>query len=96
MSRLIDADKLIECASDYFGSHMINLVTATEIVKCLIKDIENQPTAYDIDKVVGQLEDRKKQLSNDLAKDYYGIREYEHRSDEIEKISDIVMAGGME
>ncbi len=62
----------------------------------VVSIIEYQPTAYDVDKVVERLEERKKELSNDLAKDYYGIREYEHRSDEADKAIEIVREGGVE
>ena len=49
MSRLIDADKLIE---------RIEEITSTDMMKVLVEDwINSEPTAYDLDKVVEQLEE---------------------------------------
>ena len=47
MSRLIDADKLLEELREY---HPLSLSSG------ILSDIEYFPTAYDIDKVVEQLE----------------------------------------
>ena len=68
MSRLIDADKLIE---DLKSSHFyiaglrsqksILGHIMTQYAKFINKTIEEQPTAFDVDKVVGQL-DEKSQL----------------------------------
>ena len=46
--RLIDADKLIE---------RIEEITSTDMMKVLVEDwINSEPTAFDVDKVVEQLE----------------------------------------
>ena len=51
MSRLIDADKLIE---------RIEEITSTDMMKVLVEDwINEQPTAFDVNKVVSELEDYK-------------------------------------
>jgi hypothetical protein len=48
MSRLIDADKLIEHIGD---------IARTDMMKVLVEGwINEQPTAFDVDKVVEQLE----------------------------------------
>lgn len=48
MSRLIDADKLIEDIEE---------IARTDMMKVLVESwINEQPTAYDVDKVVGKLE----------------------------------------
>ena len=51
MSRLIDADKLLEELRQY---HPLSLSYG------ILSDIEYFPTAYDVDKVVKQLEELKK------------------------------------
>ena len=51
MSRLIDVDKLIE---------RIEEITSTDMMKVLVEDwINEQPTAFDVKKVVSELEDYK-------------------------------------
>ena len=50
MSRLIDADKLLEELREY---HPLSLSNG------ILSDIEYFPTAYDVDKVVEQLEELK-------------------------------------
>ena len=53
MSRLIDADKLLEELREY---HPLSLSYG------ILSDIESFPTAYDIDKVVKQLEELKETI----------------------------------
>ena len=49
--RLIDADKLIE---------RIEEITSTQMMKVLVEDwINSEPTAYDVEKVVVQLDELK-------------------------------------
>ena len=51
MSRLIDANKLIE---------RIEEITTTDMIKVLVEDwINSEPTAYDVEKVVVQLDELK-------------------------------------
>ena len=50
MSRLIDADKLLEELREY---HPLSLSYG------ILSDIEYFPTAYDVDKVIEQLEELK-------------------------------------
>ena len=59
MSRLIDADKLLEELRQY---HPLSLSYG------ILSDIEDFPTAYDIDKVLEQLEELKK-----TAYECYGL-----------------------
>lgn len=61
MSRLIDADKLIEDLKEYVK----NIKNIRSDGKCFLTEenvlgiINNQPTAFDVDKVVEQLEELK-------------------------------------
>ena len=59
MSRLIDADKLLEELREY---HPLSISYG------ILSDIEYFPTAYDIDKVVEQLEELK-----ETAYESYGL-----------------------
>ena len=52
MGRLIDADALIE----------ILCGVNNEIVKGVIGTIQTQPTAYDVEKVVAELEEKRKEI----------------------------------
>lgn len=92
--RLIDADALIEAFKVKSGIW-------TETSKYLIGVIENQPTAYDVEKVVAELEQQAEQYRNRgfeyekhgysaMADTYYAKQcSYLHAID-------IVKAGGVE
>ena len=88
--RLIDADKLIELTQKdmkyAFDNGFLDMAFEREH---LIKVIRNQPTAYDVDKVVEQLES----LSNAEADYYYASsNDVIDRDDAIE----IVKGGGVD
>ena len=77
MGRLIDADKFKVYLQEYLGyGHAIPWVDA-------------QPTAYDVEKVVAELEDLKSKRSDDSI---YGIGVLNGYSEAI----DIVKRGGVE
>lgn len=54
--RLIDTDKLNFLGQHYNKSQM----------KAILDFIDNQPTAYDVDKVVEQLKERSKEFNSGL------------------------------
>lgn len=56
MSRLIDADKLINKLKEYTRTNNCEFNGAC---RSIIEIIKQQPTAYDVDKVVSELEDYK-------------------------------------
>ena len=94
MSRLIDADKLIEVLNK---NSIFRTVTNAE-GKNAIEIIEEQPTAFDVDKVVEQLEIEKYRLhclKNDCIalsdKEVYGIENRVYN-----KAIEIVEAGGID
>ena len=72
MSRLIYADKLIECLKIQFDAVYredgkllySDHVIIDEDVDAVIKLVNAMPTAYDIDKVVERLEERKQEEGN--------------------------------
>lgn len=95
MSRLIDADKLLEAlktepqylmeAPRSCKSLLTNIISNHH--KKVIEVIEQQPTAYDIDKVVAQLE-----ALDNAEVDYYSSNDVIDRIDAI----DLVRAGGID
>lgn len=86
MSRLIDADKIIDSLG---GSDMDFAVGAV---------IDEQPTAFDVDKVIEQLEEVEKIMTSPVTKDCFGE---ECRASDctvclISKAIEIVKGGGVE
>lgn len=82
MSRLIDADTLKSC---YTGSNGLDDKASYESIR---KMIDTQPTAYDVDKVVEQLEGLRKECE-DILQDY--CPEYF-----IDRAIEIVKGGGVD
>lgn len=60
--RLIDADKLLELMKDQkereIGAYAKGINAGLNIVKSIINDKTQTPTAYDVDKAVEQLKER--------------------------------------
>jgi hypothetical protein len=92
--RLIDANKLLSYLNDWWLSEtpsgevlFINGVpqrtAAMTFIEHLMKVVESQPTAYDIDKVVEQLE----ALPN-INQNYHSSTEMIDREDAIEIVKD--------
>lgn len=88
--RLIDADALVKQLEK---SHEYHAKTSREEVLLFrdIRIINEQPTAYDLDKVVEQLENRKGLWKN-MTYDRY----YEGRVKGIEEAIEIVKGGGVD
>ena len=83
MSRLIDADKL---------KHVIHCAYSDDLE--ILEKIDEQPTVFDVDKVVEQLE-TKKTRATELKKKY--ISEYfKGKADGFEFAIKIVKEGGVE
>ena len=92
MSRLIDTDKLIEDLKEYVE----NIKNIRDDGKCFLTEenvlsiIKEQPTAYDVDKVVEQIDD---------CQSYYVGRSnsiYKKCTVELEKVLEIVERGGID
>ena len=66
--RLIDADKIKQSVTNEMLKSELNSPVYCTFV-CVIADIESQPTAYDVDKVVEQLEENIKHAERE-AKEY--------------------------
>lgn len=86
--RLIDADKLNFSEQHYNKSQM----------KSILDFIDAQPTAYDVDKVVGQLRKQQEKLETDIfakeSDNWYG--QYCNGIHEgIDKAIEIIKAGGL-
>lgn len=90
MGRLIDADVLIENLREIKTLYGVPMTNRDEqMIHWIIGHIKEQPTAYNVDKVVAELEE----LPNREA-DYY----YAHSNDVIDREDaiDIVRKGGVE
>lgn len=89
--RLIDADKLILHLNDFMLQQSsidvqdIESINVSAVIQDCIKAVEEQPTAYDVDKVIEQLEDEQ-----DYA--YADFEEYAEEK-EIDEEQDFFSAG---
>lgn len=85
--RLIDVDKAIKDLKQYtYDCNLENIVTVLKIIKIL----EQQPTAFDVDKVMEQIDD---------CQSYYVGRSnsiYKKCTVELEKVLEIVERGGID
>lgn len=93
MSRLIDADELIKYIKICEIGTSINY-DQKEFIDC----INEQPTAFDVDKVVEQLEEVEKIMTSPVTEDCFGE---ECRASDcticlIRKAIEIVKGGGVE
>lgn len=104
MTRLIDADKLALYLNDYAlteepderesaGERRISNEIYNTIQNCM-KAVDEQPTAYDVDKVVEQLETRKTKAAALQKK--YTLEYFEGKADAFECAIKIVKGGGVE
>lgn len=99
--RLIDADKLLELMKDQkereIGAYAKGINAGLNIVKSIINDETQTPTAYDVDKVVEELNKIKKYNLN-LADMMIDIQENGTNRHFIclEDAIEIVKAGGID
>lgn len=104
MSRLIDADKLIEEMSKWYwdkekqkaaeeDESPMDLFTHLAIIT-----VQEQPTAFDVDKVVDQLEKEESKARLELIEDRKTAFEFSSkcRLEAYEKAIEIVKGGGVE
>ena len=106
--RLVDADKLILHLNDYALQESPSNVESVEdrkisrevysAIRNCMKAVEEQPTAFDVDKVIEQLEELKMRYfltianTGDTDKDCA----YENIANTIDKATEIVKDGGVE
>lgn len=95
MSDLISRSALIEILSKYkFGA--IESDSVREYIKETVLDfVREQPTAYDVEKVVAELEELKN-LHSELSKDGIDFEFHNGCEAMCEDAIDIVKAGGVE
>lgn len=87
--RLIDADKLKEAINSSLNTGKETF--STEIIR---EAIDEQPTAFDVDKVVKQLKKRKAKFAALQKK--YTSKYFEGKADAFEFAIKIVKGGGVE
>lgn len=89
--RLIDADKLLELMKDQkereIGAYAKGINAGLNIVRSIINDKAQTLTAYDVDKVV-------EQLKTDSSVRLYGSGNSNNYLIPLEKVIEIVKAGG--
>ena len=100
MSRLIDADKLIEEMSKWYWDKEKQKASEEDVspmdlfTHLAITTVQEQPTAFDLDEVMKQLKSRKSRatiLQEENTSDYY-----EGQSDAFEIAVEIVKWGDVE
>ena len=88
---LIDADKLLELIKDQkereIGAYAKGINAGLNIVKSIINDETQTPTAYDVDKVV-------EQLKTDSLVKLYGSGNSDNHLIPVKRAIEIVKAGG--
>ncbi len=87
--RLIDADKIKQSVTNEMLKDELNSPVYCTL-ECVIADIDNQPTAYDVDKVVERLEEERNPMYR-----ADGSLMSERRLIEIDKAVEIVKSGGI-
>lgn len=87
MGRLIDADVLIK----EIRQHMVKINSLFEEEKTVVEIIEEQPTAYDVEKVAAELESKKSiiQIVDTETNQFINLIS-------LDKAIDIVKRGGVE
>ena len=89
MGRLIDAEKLIKVLKDRATNEAIaGYMTAYDVTNSIIDEVEEQPTAYDVDRVVEEFEKKKGRYFDGLICEGTKIK--------INDAIEIVKAGGVE
>jgi hypothetical protein len=84
---LIDADNIINILKDRAENEAIcGYLTAYDVTNSIIDEIDEQPTAYDVDKVV-------EQLKTDSSVKLYGSGNSNNYLIPLEKAIEIVKAG---
>ena len=98
--RLIDADELKkELYPQWLMDILLTQRYSEDILYALAQKIDEQPTAYDVDKVVQQLREQQEKLETDIfareSDNWYG-QYCNGIHEEIDKAIEIVKAGGVE
>lgn len=102
MGRLIDADSLKkELYQQWFIDILLTQTSSEDMFYALAQKIDQQPTAYDPDKVVEQLYGLKKygnKYDSYWDSSLYRMQEFENKAinDAVEKAIEIVKGGGID
>ncbi len=108
--RLIDADKLILHLNDFMLQQSpidvqdIESIKVSAVIKDCIKAVDEQPTAYNVDKVLEQLEYKVKEYDERIEKrkgptffdETERIKQFDERAWGIEIAIEIVKGGGID
>ena len=97
--RLIDADKLILHLNDFMlqqspiDAQDIESIKVSAVIKDCIKTVDEQPTAYDVDKVVEKLEENASRHTKKYNTPYGNNGYRDVKAISIHKAIEIVRAG---
>lgn len=101
MSRLIDADALIESFRKCYSGHLRMEDSDSMLTfRSICRIINNQPTSYDPDKVVEQLEKNGQKMSEAKSNKPFGkaspsCHNY-YKAISVKKVIEIVKGGGVD
>lgn len=91
--RLIDADKLKEEIEEAINAYHNNAWGGYCYAEDVLDEIDFMPTAYDVDEVIKQLEERVKECKRIITNNYEpSVRHY---LEGLEDAIDIVKGGGL-
>ena len=104
ISRQTAIDKLFEYAESKFQSGEIELANGILKAKCFLESPCNIPTAYNMDKVLEQLEDKVKEYDERIEKrkgptffdETERVKQFDERTWGIEIAIEIVKGGGLD
>lgn len=105
MSRLIDADLLMRKCEKWLKPKAPDedeMVSLADIAVSMLMEIEDQPTAYDVEKVIHELQNLrmdifekvKKGYPTETIEDYFNCGEMVGKSDAYREAIEIVKRGG--
>lgn len=94
--RLIDADVLLDICKNKYSDIVAGSYPFNVVVYDLVNIIESQPLAYDVKKVVAELEEERERNLNGWkdATNIFALTKYGHVFSAYVKAIDIVKSGG--
>lgn len=97
MGRLIDADLLKESVAKWLKSYKpdeTETIKLACVLESVVEEIDEQPTAFDVDKVIERLETKKTRATESKRK--YISEYFKGKADGLEFAIKIVKEGGVE
>nr|DAT62223.1 MAG TPA: hypothetical protein [Caudoviricetes sp.] len=92
--RLIDADEVILHLNDFMlqqspiDAQDIESINVSAVIQDCIKVVEQQPTAYDIDEVIAQFDEKIEELDRE-EQSYYAKEDFKNAAELSKKIATV-------